>query len=415
MQITPQQLDDIIFEAMLEEYWETDSFLLTEKGSWLNTIKGAVNLAQKFGLDDKVAEMALSKIIGVGKGDKIESVMSLMSMIPDGGDEAGETGSNITGLMNDVMPAFKSLTKGNKTMEDVFDKFDDAKEKFAEIYEKIEPIKQWMVDNQDNVAEVISLIKARDVKGLDAFMGDVIPDVAHKKLKKILKKISKVVGKVGDMFSRFIDFVVKIDDFFGDGDLLGATPSGEAPATGEEAEEWKEDAAEELSYLNFKDIKSVAVQAVKDLRANEYYEPKYNVLNEKSILSLRFYTTPKYQINEQLMNFKKIIQEACGCEAPEKIDIDSALEELDDSLDSLLDDLNSEKGRMLDYGSSKSDSKEGRMTKAKLFRMGQMSQRLHDILFDEDDLPGWVNDKVTTAEDRLKSAHDYITYKVRNK
>ena len=49
MQITPEQLDDIIFEAMLEEYWENDSLLLTEKGSWLNTIKGAVNLAQKFG------------------------------------------------------------------------------------------------------------------------------------------------------------------------------------------------------------------------------------------------------------------------------------------------------------------------------------------------------------------------------
>ena len=61
----------------------------------------------------------------------------------------------------------------------------------------------------------------------------------------------------------------------------------------------------------------------------------------------------------------------------------------------------------------KPHDREGRMTKAKLFRMGQMSQRLHDILYDEDDLPGWVNDKVTTAEDRLKSAHDYITYKVR--
>ena len=71
-----------------------------------------------------------------------------------------------------------------------------------------------------------------------------------------------------------------------------------------------------------------------------------------------------------------------------------------------------ESGRMMDYGQAKSDSHEGRMTKAKLFRLAQMAQRLHDKLVDADDLPEWVQDKVTTAEDRLKSAHDYITYKV---
>jgi ribosomal protein L16 Arg81 hydroxylase len=69
-------------------------------------------------------------------------------------------------------------------------------------------------------------------------------------------------------------------------------------------------------------------------------------------------------------------------------------------------------GRMMDYGSKKSDSHEGRMTKAKLFRLAQMAQRLHDKLVDADDLPEWVQDKITTAEDRIQSAHDYIIYKI---
>ena len=69
-------------------------------------------------------------------------------------------------------------------------------------------------------------------------------------------------------------------------------------------------------------------------------------------------------------------------------------------------------GRMFDYGHQKSDSQEGRMSKAKLFRMGQMSQSLHDRLEDGDDLPGWVQDKITTAEDRLQSAYDYMDYKI---
>ena len=69
-------------------------------------------------------------------------------------------------------------------------------------------------------------------------------------------------------------------------------------------------------------------------------------------------------------------------------------------------------GRNMDYGNTPSSSKEGKMTKAKLFRLAQMAQRLHDKIWNEDDLPEWVQDKVTTAEDRLKSAHDNITNKI---
>lgn len=89
---------------------------------------------------------------------------------------------------------------------------------------------------------------------------------------------------------------------------------------------------------------------------------------------------------------RRLMREACGDKYPdEHVDPD---------------------GRMMDYGHTKSDSHEGRMTKAKLFRMAQMAQRLHDKLVDGDDLPGWVADKVTTAEDRLMAAHNYILYKI---
>lgn len=89
---------------------------------------------------------------------------------------------------------------------------------------------------------------------------------------------------------------------------------------------------------------------------------------------------------------RRLMREACG--------------------DTYPNDHTDEDGRMMDYGHVKSDSHEGRMTKAKLFRLAQMAQRLHDKLIDGDDLPGWVQDKVTTAEDRLRSAHDYILYKI---
>ncbi len=93
---------------------------------------------------------------------------------------------------------------------------------------------------------------------------------------------------------------------------------------------------------------------------------------------------------------RRLMKESCGAPMPEMH----------------IDMMGDMEGRMMDYGQEKSDAKEGKMTRAKLFRLAQMAQRLHDKLVDADDLPEWVQDKVTTAEDRLKSAHDYISYKI---
>ena len=89
--------------------------------------------------------------------------------------------------------------------------------------------------------------------------------------------------------------------------------------------------------------------------------------------------------------------------------IDSVMNKPSDSHSGMADGA---AGRMFDYGHTKSDSREGRMTRSKLFRMGKMAQSFHDKLEDGDDLPEWVQDKVTTAEDRLRSAYEYIDYKL---
>ena len=109
---------------------------------------------------------------------------------------------------------------------------------------------------------------------------------------------------------------------------------------------------------------------------------------------------------------KLIIETACGCAITD-------VEE--DIVDPIVDMIvapsypsvhTQDDGRMFDYGHTKSDSHEGRMTKAKLYRMGKMAQSLGDRLEDGDDLPEWVQDKVTTAEDRLRAAYEYIDYKL---
>ena len=74
------------------------------------------------------------------------------------------------------------------------------------------------------------------------------------------------------------DFEVDEEGTDEEGDDSEATPSGEPPATGKARLSHKEEAAEDLSHLGFEDIKQVAVQAVRDLRANESKKYSLNII-----------------------------------------------------------------------------------------------------------------------------------------
>ena len=131
----------------------------------------------------------------------------------------------------------------------------------------------------------------------------------------------------------------------------------------------------------------------------------------------------KIKLTKLRKTIQKVILECCEMDNSPAVSIDIEEEALDPIL-SMIDSVisnttntypvshESSSGRMMDYGNTKSDSHEGRMSKAKLFRMGKMAQSFHDRLEDGDDLPEWVQDKITTAEDRLTSAFEYIDYKL---
>ena len=64
-------------------------------------------------------------------------------------------------------------------------------------------------------------------------------------------------------------------------------------------------------------------------------------------------------------------------------------------------------GRDLGYGEG-----EGRMTKSQLFKIAQYAQHLHDTLQDEDDLPEWVQSKISVISSDLGKVKHYLEYKI---
>jgi hypothetical protein len=74
-----------------------------------------------------------------------------------------------------------------------------------------------------------------------------------------------------------------------------------------------------------------------------------------------------------------------------------------------------DQGRNLSYGHSKSTDHEGRSTKKQLYYIFTKAQSLHDMIHDDDDLPEWVQSKVSRAADKIQSAYNYIDYKIHRK
>jgi len=71
-------------------------------------------------------------------------------------------------------------------------------------------------------------------------------------------------------------------------------------------------------------------------------------------------------------------------------------------------------GRNLSYGHSKSTDSEGRMTRKQLYYIAKKAQSLHDLLRDDDDLPEWVQSKITRVADKINAAYEYVEYKINN-
>jgi hypothetical protein len=72
-----------------------------------------------------------------------------------------------------------------------------------------------------------------------------------------------------------------------------------------------------------------------------------------------------------------------------------------------------EVGRNLSYGDRPSGDREARMTRSQLFKIARYAQSLHDMLHDDDDLPEWVQSKISVMDNDIGKVKHYLEYKLK--
>ncbi len=72
-----------------------------------------------------------------------------------------------------------------------------------------------------------------------------------------------------------------------------------------------------------------------------------------------------------------------------------------------LETLSHAPGRDFDYGKS-----EGKMTRSQLHHVAEYAAALHEMIRDEDDLPEWVQSKVSVMASDIGKIKHYLEYKI---
>lgn len=91
---------------------------------------------------------------------------------------------------------------------------------------------------------------------------------------------------------------------------------------------------------------------------------------------------------------RKLIREAAGLSPDSYEDI----QDLDHEYTSF--------GRMMGDGGSAG------MARGQLFNVAQKAQSLYDRLSDDDELPEWVQSKITMIDDYMNTVDDYLNYEI---
>ena len=71
------------------------------------------------------------------------------------------------------------------------------------------------------------------------------------------------------------------------------------------------------------------------------------------------------------------------------------------------EELEASSGRDLGYGEG-----EGKMSKSQLFQIAEYAALLHEMLHDEDDLPEWVQSKISVMSHDIGKIKHYLEYKI---
>ena len=146
---------------------------------------------------------AVNALISLARGNPLEAVLSVISMVPAAGDAVGKGGKAILKVFG---PAIDLIKNGEKVATIIKKVGPDTVKKIAGV---INTVKDFAAKNGDTIKDLFKHIKAKDLDKLEELAGFKVPSVANSKVEQALEKVASKLPEA-DLHSIF-KFLAKID------------------------------------------------------------------------------------------------------------------------------------------------------------------------------------------------------------
>ena len=145
------------------------------------------------GLIPGVGEAAdgLNAAISLGRGNPLEAVLSLVSMIPVAGDAVGKGGKLALKILDPVMDLIKAGAKHSDIIKKVGP---DAIKKSSGVFNLL---KDTIVKHEDKIKKGFKAVKDGDLEAVESVINVKIPDIARNKASELLKKSANQIDATG--------------------------------------------------------------------------------------------------------------------------------------------------------------------------------------------------------------------------
>lgn len=141
------------------------------------------------GLIPGIGEAAdgVNAAISLARGNPLEAVLSLISMIPMAGDAVGKGGKLVLKLLD---PAMDMIKAGGKAA-DIIKKI--GPDKLKKASGALNLVKDTLVKNKSKIQKGFDAVKKADLDSIEKIINIKVPDIARAKVEKEIKKAASKI------------------------------------------------------------------------------------------------------------------------------------------------------------------------------------------------------------------------------
>ena len=169
----------------------------------MDWLQGGLDIA---GLVPGIGEAAdgINAAISLARGNPIEALLSLVSMIPVAGDSVGKGGKLVLKILDPVLDLIKAGGKAADIVKKI------GPERIKKISGAISLLRDTLVKYRSEIQKGFEAVKEADLESIEKIIGIKVPKIARSRVEKEIKKAASKIDTDG--IAKVVNFITELGE-----------------------------------------------------------------------------------------------------------------------------------------------------------------------------------------------------------